>query len=246
MVENDSGISPFAASIFANQSHLCNHSARIAPHDLLQIDNIGALQHSGTLPAWAHICLAAAPLVVVRRAQFRNGKIPVGIRGFQRNQRVAAFLAKGSVIKVITPEDLVKKLLWKSSIQLGQSPVSSALGKVYAILSRAPFAWGPTGSIGFELASGLPVSHSLSDLDLILRAPTRIPHEAIRSLLSSLEEIGIIIDVQVETPAGAFSLAEYARQSSLVRLRTSGGSLLVRDPWSTESAMDAGEMRGQI
>jgi phosphoribosyl-dephospho-CoA transferase len=42
-------------------------------------------------------------------------------------------------------------------------------------LANLPLAYGPTGSIGFELASALPMATSASDLDLIIRAPERLP-----------------------------------------------------------------------
>jgi phosphoribosyl-dephospho-CoA transferase len=85
------------------------------------------------------------------------------------------------------------------------------LAVVAATLPKFSLAYGPTGSVGFELASGRETATSTSDLDLLIRAPERISMKVARELLRSMAQGPCRIDVQLETPRGAVSLAEYAR-----------------------------------
>ena len=92
-------------------------------------------------------------------------------------------------------------------------------------------AWGPTGSMGFELASRTPSVTTASDLDLVLRALAELPRETARSLVAACATMPIPIDAQVETPTGSVALAEYASGAARVLLRTSDGARLVANPW---------------
>jgi phosphoribosyl-dephospho-CoA transferase len=81
------------------------------------------------------------------------------------------------------------------------------------------YHWGPTGSCGFELATGIRTLTAASDLDLVIEAPSMIPLPAAISLLASLEaQATVRLDVQLNTPAGGVTLKEYNR----------GGSVLVK------------------
>ena len=57
---------------------------------------------------------------------------------------------------------------------------------------------------------------------------------ALRALAAALH--GLVapearLDVQVETPLGAFALAEWSRSGGSVLLKTPAGPRLVADPW---------------
>ena len=94
--------------------------------------------------------------------------------------------------------------------------------------------WGPGGSVGFELASGRPVTREASDLDLIIRAPRRITLEEARSLLDRTIGLETKVDVRVETSVCGFSLEEYVRApSARILLRYRDGVRLSKDPWLT-------------
>ena len=97
--------------------------------------------------------------------------------------------------------------------------------------------WGPAGSVGFELASGLRVTTEASDLDLVIRAPQRIAVEQARSLLDRTLGLEAKVDVRVETRLCGFALEEYALASSArILFRYAGGvRLLGKDPWQVES-----------
>ena len=98
-------------------------------------------------------------------------------------------------------------------------------------LDALGLAWGVTGSLGFELASGIAAAHPDSDLDLSLRAPHHLPREWARTLCRLLDEAPGRIDLQLETPYGAVALREWASEAPRVLLKTQNGPLLVSDPW---------------
>ena len=105
-----------------------------------------------------------------------------------------------------------------------------------ALLRRFRMVWGPTGSVGFELATGDPVVQPTSDLDLLIRLPEWIGRDTAQALLGTLSthaaQTGVRLDAQLETPAGAVSLAEYAGSTRRVLLRNGGEPILVDDPWA--------------
>jgi phosphoribosyl-dephospho-CoA transferase len=91
-------------------------------------------------------------------------------------------------------------------------------------------AWGPTGSVGFELATGTAVVGPASDLDVVVRAPEPWSHVRARELADDLARLPVRVDTQLDTPSGAVALAEYAR-GGRVLLRTPDGPKLTNDPW---------------
>jgi phosphoribosyl-dephospho-CoA transferase len=91
-------------------------------------------------------------------------------------------------------------------------------------------AWGPTGSIGFELATGVAVAGPASDLDVVVRAPEPWFLAQARELVADLARLPVRVDTQLDTPTGAVVLGEYAR-GGRVLLRTPDGPKLVNDPW---------------
>ena len=95
-------------------------------------------------------------------------------------------------------------------------------------------AWGVTGSLGFELASGIRAAHPDSDLDLSLRAPDQLSRTEARTLCVLLDAAPGRIDLQLETPCGAVALREWASEAPRVLLKTQNGPLLVRDPWQLQ------------
>jgi phosphoribosyl-dephospho-CoA transferase len=118
--------------------------------------------------------------------------------------------------------------------------VFATLNRLRAARGMARYEWGPTGSAGFELATGMPTISASSDLDVLVRTPDEMtPGDAV-TLLATLEaeaaRAGIRIDVQLETPAGAIALAEWAAAKPSTMLRTPSGPRLVANPWSSVSS----------
>jgi phosphoribosyl-dephospho-CoA transferase len=188
-------------------------------HDLLEID-VPRFLRDQLAPTWAAESLRRAPFVVVRRG---SGAIPVGVRGAHRNERWAASCHPSLVKRILTPEEL---------LDLEIPDRMPALRALQLLKERWQRAWGPGGSVGFELATGKLVVTPDSDLDAVIYATQPIDSSEARSLLESTRGLPAAVDVRVETPRAGFSLAEYvSAQGAKILLRTPQGVVLGTDPW---------------
>jgi phosphoribosyl-dephospho-CoA transferase len=108
---------------------------------------------------------------------------------------------------------------------------------------RRGYRWGPGGSVGFEIATGMPTATPSSDLDLILRQECRleprpgVPGAPATDLLAALTTAAAParIDVLLETPMGGVSLADLAALPTRVLVRTPSGPRISVDPWMAEA-----------
>jgi phosphoribosyl-dephospho-CoA transferase len=212
-------------------------TSRPAPtHDLIRLREPFALKADAQVPAWVELTLRRTPWVVVRRGHIRDGMIPVGVRGQARQQRFGAFLAVVDIADQVTPEDLTN-----SRYVIERKPKATvqalvALEQVASILVHRGYRWGPGGSVGFEIATGVTTATFSSDLDLILRQDQRLePGEAI-DLLADLAEAAmpVRVDIMLETPHGGVSLADLVTMPSQVLVRTPDGVRLAADPWTVD------------
>ncbi|AOE82698.1 malonate decarboxylase holo-ACP synthase [Pseudomonas sp. TCU-HL1] len=197
-------------------------SANPKPHDLLW--GMTTDQLPADVPAWAQQALAAGHPVVVRRALCEPGRVAVGIRGTRRDQRFAATMPIHSIQRALSPEQLRPRAA-------ADFPALRALETVAPILAATGLPWGPTGSVGFQLATGIAVLHQASDLDLILRTPDFFDRQHARALLAALADAPCRIDLQLETPNGAVALREWAGEARRVLLKCAEGARLVDNPW---------------
>ena len=179
-------------------------------------------------PEWVSAAIQRAPYVVIRRTHVDNGLLPVGIRGSARRERFAACLPEYAIQAVVRPEDIAALRSWETSPPT--ISISLALDLVEHLFRE--FTWGPTGSVGFQLASGSAVTTSESDLDILVRAPHRLSQETAQRLQRALTASPVRVDVQLETPAGAVALSEYAHRSDQFLVRTLDGARFIEDPWS--------------
>jgi phosphoribosyl-dephospho-CoA transferase len=202
----------------------------VRPHDMLRLTSGAGLRHEGSVPAWVPTSLARAPWVVVRRARGPAGLIPVGVRGSTRAQRFAALLAPDAVAARVTPEDLSAGRVWHQVPRARRLGSLQVLDTVDELFSSLGLVWGPTGSVGFELATGVATASTASDLDVVVRAPEPWPLEGAREIADYLSRLPVRVDAQVEAPAGAVMLNEYVR-GERVLLRTPDGPRLIWDPW---------------
>ena len=210
------------------------------PHDLLFLRHPDAFEACAcdTRPGWLDaVWLEQAP-VVVRRAAAGPGRVAVGARGLQRNERCAGRIALADIARRITPRQLAQDVLKEPGRIKGYA---DALPCVAALLALAPrlrdlgLDWGPAGGAGFWLASGLPVLRPASDLDLLVRAPRPLAAPILDGLRALQDGAACRIDIQVDTGAGGFALNEYLR-GGRVLLKTAGGPLLADDPWQRAAA----------
>lgn len=213
-----------------------------AVHALVRVADLGALVWEAQPPHWAPAALQRVPWAVVRRAAPRPDLWPVGTRGGTRAERSAAWLPRHAMDGCITPQQLAATQAWRRRPSAAATPAVAVLDDVAAILTAHGFAgrWGPTGGVGFELASGVPSTTSSSDLDLMLRADEPLARKDANWLYAELSKLPVRIDLLLETPQGAVALAEYAQGTGSTLLRCAHGPRLVQDPWCAEGAAAAG------
>jgi phosphoribosyl-dephospho-CoA transferase len=202
-------------------------------HSLLRLDSADALEWESGPPQWVSETLPRAPFVVMRRPLPRAEAFPVGIRGAARSQRAAAWIPVGAVQECITPQMLAAQHVWRQRRDFAIMPAVAVLEEAAAILDGHGMAgrWGPGGSVGFELASGVPSTTPTSDLDIVLDAAASMARADAAGLHTELSALTVKIDVLLETPNGAVALAEYAKSVDAILLRSPQGPRLTRDPW---------------
>jgi phosphoribosyl-dephospho-CoA transferase len=219
----------------------------LRPHDLLWIVDEAAISAAEPLPGWASAdWLQRAPLVV-RRETTDAGRIPVGLRGITRSERVHAYVPRAAVRRIVCPEDLVHADCWHRQAALGASrdiAAYVALRVVAPLIDALGVDWGPTGSIGFALASGLPLVRPDSDLDLVVRAPGPLTAQQCNALAGLAARVSCRLDIQVDTGLGAFALQEWIPGRRRVLFKTDVGPRLTEDPWSVDHL--SAEMAGRL
>ena len=195
------------------------------PHDLLWLSESNALE--GVSEEWVVSQWRPALPVVVRRDVNHEGRIPVGVRGMRRDQRAAGWVNAAKIKRVVSPESLAARELLVKSPFVSMPPVQ---GAIQLALREWPWVWGITGSVGYALATEVPVLHADSDLDLIIRCPEPVEHKLLLEWQQVIGQLLCRADTQIETPQGAFALAEWLRDGRVL-LKASSGPQLVSDPW---------------
>lgn len=197
-------------------------------HDLVWLTETARLELDGPWPAWlTPDWLQRAPLVV-RRESTPDGRLPVGVRGITRSERCKGYLGRDGVARRVTPEMLAAGARRQPRHRVAALDAFAALAPALGALG---LAWGPTGGVGFFLACGLPVLRPDSDLDLLVRAPQPLSASQAGALAALQANAACRIDIQVDTCAGAFALAEWSRTGRRVLLKTGAGPVLSDDPW---------------
>jgi phosphoribosyl-dephospho-CoA transferase len=191
------------------------------PHDLLRIGSVAELCRMG--PEWVTPALHDAPWVVVRRARCAPGYLPVGIRGQGRSRRHATLVDVGSVTETVSPADLVDRL-----DQLPDLPVKDTLREVAALLAPTGLQWGPGGSVGFTLATGISAVTANSDLDIVLTVDDVPPLAMLADLRASFRRLPARVDCQLDLPIGGVVLDELLGPADLVLVRTDDGPILTK------------------
>ncbi|WP_319452258.1 MULTISPECIES: malonate decarboxylase holo-ACP synthase [unclassified Mycobacterium] len=192
----------------------------VRPHDLLRISPSESLIHGG--PGWLEQALQRAPWVVVRRDATRPGFVPVGVRGTSRGERHPGLIRADDVVETLAPAELLTRIG-----QLPDVPAAAALHCAVDVLNPTGVEWGPGGSTGFSLASGVSVVTADSDLDLVIRLQ-RLPQAAeLGCWYDGLSRLPARVDCQLDLPLGGVALAELLGPSERVLLRTATGPRLV-------------------
>jgi phosphoribosyl-dephospho-CoA transferase len=200
-------------------------------HDLLLLNSGRVVPAGENEPQWARAALEHCPWVVTRREHADTGSIAVGVRGVRREQRWAGQVDLADVRKTIGSGLLRSCAAHPMRMTL---PAITGLRYVESKLAGWSAEWGPVGSTGYELATGLYVTRDDSDLDLVIYAPEPMERGMAQDLLNVLKLASAKVDVRIETSCGGFSLEEYVRErTGSIVLRTASGRVLVQNPWAT-------------
>ncbi len=199
------------------------------PHDLLQLSCVAALTDVGA-PTWVAAALLRAPFVVVRRDRDRSGWVPVGIRGESRAERRAAWVRGNDIAMTVTPESLAASRCWRSHRRRAL-PAFAALDAIASAAATYDLAWGPGGSVGFELASGVSVVREDSDIDLVVRpTPFHTRHD-LAAFGQSVAGMPVRVDVAIEGALGSVALGEWLQSPDRVLIKADTGPRLGAFHW---------------
>lgn len=206
------------------------------PHDLLWLRPDACPTTDAPLPVWATLDLMLRVPWVARREAAGPGMVAVGLRGTTRSERLKGMVESDAIMRCVSPEDIVATI-GLATTGLAPShgreacPALVALAALRPRLDATGLVWGPTGSTGFQLASGHAVLRSDSDLDLLVRAPRPLNLRQWQQLLAIQAWPHCRIDLQIETGQGAFALAEWRAGHRRVLLKTGQGAVLTDAPW---------------
>jgi phosphoribosyl-dephospho-CoA transferase len=204
-------------------------SGTLHVHDLILLRTASAIVSTHEHPACPYLTPNGRPWVVIRRGRISEGLIPVGVRGMQRHERCAGFTRLGEVMETRRPDQL--RLLLAEESRHGLQAFRT-LSYLESRLAGLDMIWGPGGSVGYELASGIPAVRVDSDLDFILFAPGKLELTEARDLWRLVSSAPGKVDALVEAPCCGFSLLEFVTTSPRkIPLRTCDGRILGSNPW---------------
>ncbi len=199
------------------------------PHDLLRLNHPAVLSGEDA-PAWVAESLRRAPFVVVRRVLSSSDHVPVGVRGATRDRRFACAIHPSDVAAVITPEALAQKFTWRTTARRELAPFAS-MDRVARVAAQCGLTWGPAGSAGFELASGVATLSESSDLDIVVRPTRHHSRDDLARFRDDIETPTCHIDVVIECDAGAVALDEWLESPQRVLIKTPHGPQLGAFAW---------------
>ena len=197
-------------------------------HDLIRIKEGQQPVYDRELPSWVQETLKEGAWAVVRRGTGTSG-IPVGIRGALKTQRFACELSKNAVQSVVKPDQLLKDVFngriynpfWEKEL----APLRRLVWdqeKEWQNLLRI----GVTGSVGYELATGIPVTTKKSDIDLLIYVEETFSRTEAKRLLQFLKGIERRTDAVLKMEKGWISLEEYASDAAQILVKTMDGCCL--------------------
>lgn len=206
----------------------------LRPHDLVYIAPEAVAPDA---PDWVKAAIARGEPAVVRRGRRTANTLPLGVRGDRRSRRYALCVDPRAVVAApVMPEALAERA---PGARAASIPALAALPALRDALRAWAGVWGIGGAVGFELASGVFVCHSASDVDLLLRVPIRPVDADLATLADRLAVLDVRCDVQLETPAGGVALADWLSKASEVLIKTDIGPCLAADPWRASGASPA-------
>jgi phosphoribosyl-dephospho-CoA transferase len=198
-------------------------------HDLLWISKKAEL-FSESQPDWVSDALTQCPVVVVRRAAAPVGFVPVGVRGATRSQRFASLLSENDVLGCKAPENLAAESSWRNGETGLSERLIETLHRVSEAAQKIGLTWGPTGSVGHQLATGMLSTNLQSDLDVVVRCTDSLKRAQLQEFYTAIQMTPVGVDVVLESPEGAVALAEYLQHSFPI-VKTAAGPRLMHFSW---------------
>ncbi|HTJ94345.1 MAG TPA: malonate decarboxylase holo-ACP synthase, partial [Pararobbsia sp.] len=193
----------------------------IRAHDLVWIADAHDLILNEPAPAWATPgWLVQTPVVVRREFTGDEDRIPIGVRGMTRAERVAGYAHAKRIVRRLTPEAVVDGATRALRRLDADLPCLRAFADIAPRLEPLALSWGVTGSAGFALATGLPVLRESSDLDLLIRVHRRLTEPEAVALSDALSIATARVDAQIDTGLGGFALLEWLADRGRVMLKT--------------------------
>lgn len=193
-------------------------------HDIVRFSSVHQLNEQKLIPTWVAHSPAATSYGVVRRAPITKQLVPIGLRGNARHERYGTVIDKQYILEIFTPYSLLKQLE-----HFKNNRFYSLLNAIRHKFDPYNIKWGPTGSVGFELATGIQVTSITSDLDLLICLEV-IDEVLLHEISNLLANSRMTIDPQIEIPGiGAFLLKDYLKnKESGFILRTYYGPQLCK------------------
>ena len=164
--------------------------------------------------------LEHTPWAVVRRVVAPEGCTAIGVRGATRSERWPSIVPNDAILACVEPEALA------ATVPQRALPAFEALVVARDAADRAGLAWGPCGSVGFELATGAAVVHVRSDCDLLIRIGT-CSRAQISGFAHALQAARARIDVQVEHDDIGYALDELVSGTDRLVAKAPQGPQLV-------------------
>jgi phosphoribosyl-dephospho-CoA transferase len=117
----------------------------------------------------------------------------------------------------VTPYSLATPGNWKAVYCVPTPETIRSLQLITPLMQQTGCKWGPTGSAGFELATGISTLSDSSDLDLLIDFPEFISVQSATLLLNKLKKIATVnLDIQMGTPTGGVALKEYVKSEDVL------------------------------
>lgn len=186
-------------------------------HDILYVKSMEDIQYSGDRPAWVMTEHMSDKIAVVRRMKTLPQVVPIGFRGNDRTKRFAA----------ITPQTNIQRIIRPTEVIHFEAPESHATTMAYLREILRPYKWGIGGSVGFTMATTIPVCHAKSDLDVIIYCDQLSQVAQLKEVFTLLQKCTQTIDIQVELAVGAaVKLEDYLVNDQFI-LRTATGPILM-------------------
>jgi phosphoribosyl-dephospho-CoA transferase len=199
-------------------------------HDLVEIAEGSELLSIST-PGWATRTLGGSRTVVVTRGQAPQGYLCVGIRGRKREERHAAVLREQDVKSWRTPESLAAEKNWSGKSRITHLPALQSLALVAEYAEQVHLDWGPVGSVGYELATGVPTVCAQSDLDVVMRCNVRLDFRRLKRFQELASSAPARVDVILEGPFGGVALCDFLRSPERCLIKTSVGPRMDAFRW---------------